>query len=448
MSSRLFVFGIIFLPLFLQGQFPSDPSFEGDIHFSIPRDNGPGCILPVEWDLALNEYYRDNTVDLVTGACCLPAYEGAAYISLTCRPDSSREAIETALVEPLKGGLIYRSLIFLTMAALPDSTWDSYFYNGPAKLRIWGGDTTDYLRELLWTSPTVDHVGWELYRMEFAPKKDVDMLVVEVFWADGREEGYISMDLFAPIREGAYYTYDAGPDQTRCQGELVELIPPVFHYIDEAYRLYRLEDGQAWISEDPVFQVAESGTYVVESRFDNNPVRDTVLVEFIARPSPDLGADQRLCLGKGAELQSGYDRTYTHLWQDGSTDPFLSVANQSDWYSVIVTDPEGCVGGDSVQITYWDCEVQFEMPNVFTPNGDGYNDRFIPLQYKGISTGQFKVYDRWGRLAFTSAHITDGWDGVFQHQSQAAAGTYYWTASLTDVHDNILQRKGTVTLLK
>jgi gliding motility-associated-like protein len=59
------------------------------------------------------------------------------------------------------------------------------------------------------------------------------------------------------------------------------------------------------------------------------------------------------------------------------------------------------------------------MANVFTPNGDGNNDRFFP-QGKGISViYSFKVYSRWGELMYEAYNIpindeNYGWDGTFK----------------------------------
>lgn len=38
-----------------------------------------------------------------------------------------------------------------------------------------------------------------------------------------------------------------------------------------------------------------------------------------------------------------------------------------------------------------------EMPNIFSPNGDGHNDRFLPLDLTGV-TGRLEIFNRWGQM--------------------------------------------------
>jgi gliding motility-associated-like protein len=59
------------------------------------------------------------------------------------------------------------------------------------------------------------------------------------------------------------------------------------------------------------------------------------------------------------------------------------------------------------------------IPNTFTPNGDGNNDRFF-VSGKGISTiTKFQVFNRWGELVYDIRNISPndpsvGWDGQYK----------------------------------
>jgi gliding motility-associated-like protein len=99
-------------------------------------------------------------------------------------------------------------------------------------------------------------------------------------------------------------------------------------------------------------------------------------------------------------------------------DPEASPKNTTTYAVVAFTD-KGCSDSDRVTI-YVICEQsQVYIPNTFTPNGDGQNDRFYP-RGRGIRTiKSFKIYDRWGEVIFDRSNIdvndqNQGWDGTFK----------------------------------
>ncbi|OYT13009.1 MAG: hypothetical protein B6I19_07330, partial [Bacteroidetes bacterium 4572_114] len=61
-----------------------------------------------------------------------------------------------------------------------------------------------------------------------------------------------------------------------------------------------------------------------------------------------------------------------------------------------------------------------------TPNGDGLNDEFKPVQrYDLVRTYHLYIYNRWGQLIFETSDINRGWDGTYKNQP-AAQGTYIY----------------------
>ena len=54
----------------------------------------------------------------------------------------------------------------------------------------------------------------------------------------------------------------------------------------------------------------------------------------------------------------------------------------------------------------------YNLPNTFTPNGDGQNDFFRPFPYCFIDRVEFKVFNRWGQLVFTANDPDLNWDGT------------------------------------
>lgn len=77
--------------------------------------------------------------------------------------------------------------------------------------------------------------------------------------------------------------------------------------------------------------------------------------------------------------------------------------------------------------TVFDISVSVSMlnvPNVFTPNGDGVNDEFRVL-YRSIREYHIEVYNRWGKLVYRSNDPSKGWDGTINNRP-AAEGAYFY----------------------
>lgn len=136
-----------------------------------------------------------------------------------------------------------------------------------------------------------------------------------------------------------------------------------------------------------------------------------------------------------------------YLWtfSDGGTASGQTVTYQfkeEGTFSVelTVTGEDGCVR----TIPYGPFEIfpgDLQLQNVFTPNGDGLNDEFR-LRYFGDGDYEVQVYDRWGRLVFTSMNPSDGWDGTLGETS-APTGVYFYHATIEG-----RRYEGNVTLLR
>ncbi len=83
---------------------------------------------------------------------------------------------------------------------------------------------------------------------------------------------------------------------------------------------------------------------------------------------------------------------------------------------------EYCSDFDSLTVTV--VESYLEVPNVFTPNGDGKNDEFR-VAYKSLISFHGVVYNRWGRKVFSWSDPGKGWDGRINGK-MANPGPYYY----------------------
>lgn len=98
------------------------------------------------------------------------------------------------------------------------------------------------------------------------------------------------------------------------------------------------------------------------------------------------------------------------------------------------------------------CSIQsnetFEVPNVFTPNGDAHNERFgAALQNLGLY--DLRIYNRWGEQVFHIDIVGGTWDGTIKGDN-ASEGQYYWVLvfGYDCAIEQTISKSGLVTLLR
>ena len=69
----------------------------------------------------------------------------------------------------------------------------------------------------------------------------------------------------------------------------------------------------------------------------------------------------------------------------------------------------------------------YNLPNTFTPNGDGQNDLFTPYPFCFVESVEFQVFNRWGQLVYTTRDPGLNWDGRNLKGQELAEGVYYYT---------------------
>jgi gliding motility-associated-like protein len=111
---------------------------------------------------------------------------------------------------------------------------------------------------------------------------------------------------------------------------------------------------------------------------------------------------------------------------------------------------EACIEEFDIFLPQGDCP--FYLPSVFSPNSDGINDVFkvfTATEFTGKLLS-FTIHDRWGGLVFAGNGIdptTTGWDGRVGGRS-AANGTYLYQVKLENAEGEVMERNGTVVLVR
>jgi gliding motility-associated-like protein len=117
--------------------------------------------------------------------------------------------------------------------------------------------------------------------------------------------------------------------------------------------------------------------------------------------------------------------------------------------SLMVEDANGCTDSVFYDILVKDISSAF-FPNAFTPDGDGLNDVFKPVNIY-LTNYRISIFNRWGQKVFESTDPDYGWDGMF-NGTMAPTGVYTYISRFThDYGDNItkdLKLMGTVLLIR
>jgi gliding motility-associated-like protein len=179
------------------------------------------------------------------------------------------------------------------------------------------------------------------------------------------------------------------------------------------------------------------------------PVTAAGKVQVLDLPRVNLGPDTSMCPWSLPLTLSNlaYDTIpATYMWSTGDNTATTS-AGKPGIYWLRATNSAGCSIADSIEV-FKSCYL--DIPNVFTPNGDGVNDYFFPRQFlsKQLVKFHMEIFNRWGELIFTTDNINGrGWDGKFNNQAQPS-GVYVYM--IDAIADGMSEEKihGNVTLIR
>ncbi|HJV19576.1 MAG TPA: gliding motility-associated C-terminal domain-containing protein [Sediminibacterium sp.] len=157
---------------------------------------------------------------------------------------------------------------------------------------------------------------------------------------------------------------------------------------------------------------------------------DTQLM-VIQKPLVQAGADKRIFAGGSTTLDGQIAGQYagfewapaSHLSNAYSLTPLASpIVNTR--YVLRVESMQQCgTVTDTVDVNVYD---KVEIPNAFSPNGDGINDRWIVPGLESYPQSAVQIFNRDGQVVFQSKpYQTSGWDGNYQGAA-LPSGVYYY----------------------
>lgn len=241
----------------------------------------------------------------------------------------------------------------------------------------------------------------------------------------------------------------AGSDITICSGDSIMLHAGG----GNAYQWFPSPGLTSDTIPDPAAAPLVTTTYTV-TVYDSNGCYSTDDITVFTTTKPDASFDISYlisCDGAEASFMNTSTGSASYIWQlgdgsfTGASDPVHTYPFGGTYYITLIAMNGQC--RDTMQLTQSLSDiVQYtglKAPNVFSPNGDGINDRFIvDMNTDLASCAWLKVYNRWGNLLYEAAGANMQWDGRTMDGVAVPAGTYFYIVGI-----NEYEVRGVVTLL-
>ncbi len=211
------------------------------------------------------------------------------------------------------------------------------------------------------------------------------------------------------------------------------------------------------------------GTYTVTFNYTNSEANGCVYNYVLPRaivvketPKADFTWDQDEILISNPDVTMHNlstilaNNSYTWTVQDLGTktgiNPVISFPHIGNFrITLVATNFVGCNSEISKVIEVKN-DFNIFIPNSFTPNADGLNDKFMPVfSAYGLDPKSFEmqIYDRWGHFVFETKDVSKGWDGSFENKfdSPIKQDSYIYKIHYKDINGRLYEKTGSLTLM-
>lgn len=194
-----------------------------------------------------------------------------------------------------------------------------------------------------------------------------------------------------------------------------------------------------------------SDTIVYQVIVGNGSCFDTALVTInvIKNPVANAGPDKSIFEGEAVQLNGSAGGTnikfawvpVTFMTNSNTLTPEVNP-NLDFTYELQVTSLLGCPSAtDSVFVRVY---KTIKVPNAFSPNSDGINDRWHIIDLETYPEADIHVFDRYGKMVFKSRGYATEWDGTYNGKP-VPVGVYYF---VIDLHNSRPVKNGSVTIIR
>lgn len=223
-------------------------------------------------------------------------------------------------------------------------------------------------------------------------------------------------------------------------------------------------DGTTSQEIDPSHAYAQTGTYTIKLRVVDSStcnITDSTSKTIVVSPKPTAGFSYGPVPPQSNTpvnfVNTSIDAT-SYVWEFGDGDTLKTVMRDTTVQHIYeatsvykaclyARNNYGCIDSACQSISAVVVPL-VDVPNAFTPNGDGIND-VVRLRGYGITKLNFRIYNRWGLLVYqaTDPKQSGGWDGRYKGVVQPQ-DVYTYVADVTFYDGTKYQKKGDITLLR
>lgn len=224
------------------------------------------------------------------------------------------------------------------------------------------------------------------------------------------------------INSGATFTVSTSGNVSICAGETTTISA-------SGATTYYWDNG---LGAGSSFQVSPSSTttYNVVGTANGCSANAALTVTVESTPNVFAGNDQLVCSGDSIAL-SGTGAT-SYIWDNGIVDGQYFIPVDGVYIFSLLGSTGNCSAQDEVVITVGDCGFEFEMPNVFTPDGNLVNDFYVPVKVNNVAIQKFTVFNRWGNIVYESTNQPIIWDGK-SSGAEVSEGVYFYVVKFVSL---------------
>ncbi len=367
---------------------------------------GGGGGISAYYNPCLNDVTFNTPVQYSIASGCPYSYQlphtGQAYIDLLglipSSPSTEGNYPFVKLLDTLKTGKTYCVTYFVSLFNGCNYSIDKLgALFTPTPFACWAGMTPTVAIEGLYTPQIVSPTG-------FALEDTLNWMEISgVFTATGTE-AYMTLGNF--YTNAQHYIKNSYP--TNCNG-VAE------YYLDdvsvEEVQLAKCKNDTSICPTDSVIlgnNISEATSYIW---------------------LPNVGLSCNTCANPKASPNATTTYTLTKIQCKAITTATITVTVKTDCTPKVILS---------------------EIPNVFTPNGDGINDTFN-FSIVGASDVSFTIYNRWGNLIQNSTLATNtyiSWDGRTTSGEACIEGVYFYTLKYKDANGDTQKKNGYVSLFR
>ncbi|MFI5134363.1 MAG: gliding motility-associated C-terminal domain-containing protein, partial [Chitinophagales bacterium] len=235
-------------------------------------------------------------------------------------------------------------------------------------------------------------------------------------------------------------------NDTSCNGAAVQLVAP------SAFDFYSWSPSSSLSCDscsNPFANPLVTTTYVLTVQEGPCVVTDTATV-YVDQINLTAGNDTTINLGSSAQLFATGANNF--LWSpsfsldnDTSATP-IATPTATTTFTVSAVSQYGCKAEAEVTVTVYDPCSHILFPTAFSPNDDGVNDFFFPMNNSALNNYDLKIFDRWGEMIFETNDPNVKWDGKYRGSS-CDIGVYVYEMSALCSQKKI-ELNGDVTLVR